>query len=176
LQQLAHSNAERGGEPGTYAYDAGEGLSSVHHYTWASNRWTEQPAQDVNYYYDTPVASDYSDVRFGQPAVALAYGANALPFRETRTYNNMLQLSRLTNWGVDMQYLYNMGHNNGPGGADDRQRARRNGELRIRLGHRKDIPMRVYPARSGDTVPDSRDSGLTRFTDGHWEHQRITGL
>ena len=35
---------------------------------------------------------------------------------ETRTYNNLMQLTHLTNVGVDMQYLYTAGQNNGRGG------------------------------------------------------------
>jgi RHS repeat-associated protein len=45
--------------------------------------------------------------------LTLSYGTNVAPFTETRAYNNMLQLTHLTNWGVDMQYIYNTGHNNG---------------------------------------------------------------
>ena len=46
--------------------------------------------------------------------LTLGYGTNWTPFTESRTYNNMLQLTHLTvNGGVDMQYIYSAGHNNG---------------------------------------------------------------
>ena len=46
--------------------------------------------------------------------LTLGYGTNVSPFTESRTYNNLLQLTHLTvNGGVDMQYIYSTGHNNG---------------------------------------------------------------
>ena len=46
--------------------------------------------------------------------LTLGYGSNVSPFTESRTYNNLLQLTHLTvNGGVDMQYIYSAGHNNG---------------------------------------------------------------
>jgi RHS repeat-associated protein len=41
--------------------------------------------------------------------LSLQWGTNAQPFGETRTYNNMLQI---TSFGAT-QYIYNTGHNNG---------------------------------------------------------------
>jgi RHS repeat-associated protein len=45
----------------------------------------------------------------------LAYGGGTYgpQFTETRTYNNLMQLTQLTNGGVNMQYIYPTGQNNG---------------------------------------------------------------
>ena len=98
----------------TYGYDAYERLTAVQHYTWASNQWTAQPAQDVNYYYDTPAFSDYtqnytwgrlSRVDFGNDGVRAFYYGYSYNQAGRVTGNRMLATNS-GNGQVDMQGQY----------------------------------------------------------------------
>ncbi len=71
----------------TYSYDAYERLTLVQHYTWGNNpqcfqncvaQWNEQAQQDVNYYYDTPVAGDYTQTNTWGRLSAVVFHAQGL--------------------------------------------------------------------------------------------------
>ncbi len=110
-----------------YTYDAYERLTMVQHYTWGFspqctsncvNQWNEQASQDVSYYYDYPVSSDYTQnntwgrltgVLFtaqaaqNQPAFAYEYSYNQAG---RVTGNRMLVKEAPGSPGLDLQAQY----------------------------------------------------------------------
>ena len=70
-----------------YTYDSYERLTLVQHYTWGNPpgclqncvaQWNEQAQQDVNYYYDTPVAGDYTQTNTWGRLSAVVFHAQGL--------------------------------------------------------------------------------------------------